>query len=165
MTITDGADSASLRIDRYTDIDGQPQAEPRADIIGIVSQYDTSDPYLSYYQLMPRMYDDFNWLPSGIDDNDILPQDYSLAQNYPNPFNPSTNLEFSMKNTGHVLITIYNLLGQKVSVVADAEFPAGKHTVEWDGTDYDGQKVTSGIYLYRMEAGDFSDAKKMIVLK
>jgi hypothetical protein len=165
MTITDGADSASLRIDRYTDIDGQPQVEPRADIVGIGSQYDTSDPYLSYYQLMPRMYDDFTWITTGIDDNDILPQNYSLAQNYPNPFNPSTNLEFSMKNTGHVLITIYNLLGQKVCVVTDAEFPAGKHTVEWDGTDYDGQKVTSGIYLYRMEAGDFSDAKKMIVLK
>jgi hypothetical protein len=164
MTIAAGADSADLRIDRSTDIDGQPQVGPRANIVGVVGQYDTRDPYNAYYQLMPRYYADFTWL-QGIDDNSPLPLSYSLEQNYPNPFNPSTNISFSLKVNSHIILSIYNLMGQKVTTLVNQELAAGTHSVTWKGVDSRGENVTSGMYFYRIETDNFTATKKMVLLK
>jgi hypothetical protein len=164
MTIVNAADSATLRIDRSTDIDGQPQTSPRATITGVVGQYDNYDPYLGYYQLMPRYYSDFSW-SDAIEGEDLLPGFYSLAQNYPNPFNPSTNISFSLKQASHVNLSVYNIMGQKVSIILDNDMQAGVHTAEWHGTDSNGKQVTSGIYFYKLESDNFQATKKMVLLK
>jgi hypothetical protein len=94
-----------------------------------------------------------------------LPGSYALSQNYPNPFNPETTIEFSLPQTARVILTVYNVLGQQVVILADGEYPAGRHQFRWTGTDQQGQSVASGVYLYRLEAGTESMTRKMMLLK
>jgi hypothetical protein len=94
-----------------------------------------------------------------------LPFEYKLDPNYPNPFNPSTTIEFTLARRGHVRLEVFNILGQKVRVVADAEYTVGSHRVSWDGRDEGGRVAASGVYLYRITAGDYVKARKMVVLK
>jgi hypothetical protein len=94
-----------------------------------------------------------------------LPSGFELGQNYPNPFNPTTTITFSMPKPGRCTIDITNVLGQRVKTLLNSEFPAGNHSVTWDGTDATGSKVASGIYFYRLHAGDFSATKKMLLMK
>ena len=164
MTIVNGADSATLRIDRSTDIDGQPQDSPRANITGVVGQYDNYDPFIGYYQFMPRNYADFVWR-SAVDDIGVMPGEFSLGQNYPNPFNPSTKIAFSLKSSSHVNLSIFNIMGQRVSTLIDSDLQAGVHAAEWRGIDSNGGSVTSGIYFYKLDTGDNQATKKMVLLK
>jgi subtilisin family serine protease len=90
---------------------------------------------------------------------------YSLAQNYPNPFNPTTRIAYTVPTRSHVSISVYNLLGQEVITLVDELKAAGRYITEWDGTDYNGAKAASGIYLYRIKAGDFVESRKMLLLK
>ena len=100
------------------------------------------------------------------DDNpNTLPSGYGLEQNYPNPFNPSTSIEFSLPSKSHVKLEVYNLLGRKIASIADRFFESGTHTVNWDGKNFSGEQAASGIYFYRMEAGQFDLTRKMILLK
>jgi hypothetical protein len=94
-----------------------------------------------------------------------LPTEYALGQNYPNPFNPSTNISFALPKAGNVEVSVYNVLGQQVNTIVSGELPAGNHTVVWDGRNTGGDAVSSGIYFYRIVAGDFSQTKKMLMLK
>jgi hypothetical protein len=94
-----------------------------------------------------------------------LPNRFALLQNYPNPFNPETRIEFSLPRSGEVTIEIYNVLGQKVKTLVNERLSAGKKTVTWDGTDDSGALVSSGVYLYRIKAEDFVEAKKMLLLR
>jgi hypothetical protein len=93
------------------------------------------------------------------------PASFSLSQNYPNPFNPQTQIRYALPADCHVKLTIYNLLGQKVKVLVDKHQSAGYKTVHWDGKDERGDDVASGIYFYRIQAGEFMQAKKMLLLK
>lgn len=95
----------------------------------------------------------------------ILPLEYSLAQNSPNPFNPSTKIQFELPKAGHIRLSIYNVLGQVVRTLYDDKLPAGKHSVIFDGRDDNGSTIASGIYFYRLETGNFTQSKKMILLK
>jgi hypothetical protein len=90
---------------------------------------------------------------------------YGVEQNYPNPFNPTTQIAFTVPRTSAVKVQIFNVLGQVIRTLVDAEYTAGHYSVEWDGTDATGVKVSSGIYFYRMTAGDFVAKHKMILLK
>ncbi len=101
----------------------------------------------------------------GENGSSAIPNGYKLSDNYPNPFNPSTSIAFDLPQRSHVTIEIFNLLGQKVARLADEEYPAGSHTVTWSGMSSDGQSVPTGIYLYRLEAGNFIETKKMLLLK
>ncbi len=89
-----------------------------------------------------------------------LPTSYSLSQNYPNPFNPSTNIAYDVPKASHVTLEIFNVLGQRVVSLVDQEMEAGSYTVEFDGS-----QISSGIYFYRLNAGDFADTKKMVMVK
>lgn len=93
------------------------------------------------------------------------PFNFDLAQNFPNPFNPITAITFSIPRPEHVELSVYNLLGQRVAVLVDELREAGIHKVEWDGRDATGREVASGIYFYRISAGNLLQVKKMIVLK
>ena len=88
-----------------------------------------------------------------------------LLQNSPNPFNPSTTIKFYTPNTSDVSIKIYDMLGREVTTLINKETTAGYHIVYWNGRDSRGENVASGVYLYRLTAGSFSETKKMNLLK
>ncbi|MCP4567722.1 MAG: T9SS type A sorting domain-containing protein [FCB group bacterium] len=94
-----------------------------------------------------------------------LPDGYALTQNYPNPFNPTTSIKYNIAETQAVTLEIFNVNGQKVKTLVDEVVTAGEHTVNWNSTDENGQKVASGIYMYRLTAGDIVETKKMTLLK
>jgi len=94
-----------------------------------------------------------------------LPKTFSLAQNYPNPFNPITEIRYNLPVDCQVRLEIYNILGQKVATLVDESQKAGYKAVQWDGRGVSGGEVSSGIYFCRLEAGDFTATKKMVLLK
>jgi hypothetical protein len=103
-----------------------------------------------------------------VDDDEhgvILPYQFELSQNYPNPFNPITTIEYSLPRRSSVRVDIFNLLGQKVRTFVNREQTAGSYTITWDGTSANGQSVATGVYLYRFQAGDHVETKKMLLLK
>jgi hypothetical protein len=100
---------------------------------------------------------------SGI--GNALPTSFALAQNYPNPFNPSTEISYSLPVPSQVELSIYNVLGQRVNTLVNGEMPAGDHTVTWDGRNSSGGSVSSGVYFYRIQATNFVETKKMMMLK
>ena len=95
----------------------------------------------------------------------ILPRAFQLEQNFPNPFNPVTQIQFSLKRAELVRLEVFNALGQRVAVLLDEHRPAGAHTVFWNGTDDEDQPVATGIYFYKLSAGDFRETRKMVLLK
>ena len=93
------------------------------------------------------------------------PDRFSMDQNMPNPFNPSTVIGYQLPEAGPVRLAVYNLLGQEVRVLTNEWMDAGYFKATWDGTDELGRRVASGIYLYRIQAGDFSASRRMLLLK
>ena len=91
----------------------------------------------------------------------LIPDKYALEQNYPNPFNPSTKIKFSLpENVKNVRITIYNMLGQKVSVLVNGAMQAGSYEYQWNA-----QNFASGMYIYELRTDKFVSIKKMMLLK
>ena len=86
--------------------------------------------------------------------------DFELFQNYPNPFNPSTTINFKLKEISHVVLSVYNVLGQKLFDLVNSELSAGIHNVKFDA-----ENLSSGIYFYKLKAGSYTDIKKMLLLK
>lgn len=95
----------------------------------------------------------------------LIPEEFHLHANYPNPFNPITTIGYSLPTRTDVEMTIYNILGRKVTTLVDENRPAGYHLVQWNGTNAKGHEVSSGIYFYRIEAGEYVETKKMLFLK
>ncbi|HUV29881.1 MAG TPA: FG-GAP-like repeat-containing protein [Acidobacteriota bacterium] len=95
----------------------------------------------------------------------ILPETYSLEQNYPNPFNPSTRVQFSLPRVTHVRLTVLNVLGQEVVTLVSRTLPPGQYEAEWNGVDAHNEPVATGLYLYRLQAGDYVETRKMMLLK
>lgn len=98
-------------------------------------------------------------------DDEVRPSQFHLSQNYPNPFNPVTNLQFTLSKSVHVKIDIFNIVGQRVRTLVDKDMKPGVYVADWDGKDENGNSVSSGIYFYKMQAGEFSNMKKMVLLK
>jgi flagellar hook assembly protein FlgD len=97
-----------------------------------------------------------------------VPMGYSLAQNYPNPFNPKTDIRYQISDSRspvHTSLKIFNILGQEVRMLVDEVKEAGYYTVTWDGKDRFGNDVASGVYFYRLTAGDYTATKRMVLLK
>ncbi len=114
--------------------------------------------------------DDIYWEGGGTVDaiyeyKDIIPEKFVLYDNYPNPFNPSTNISYSILTNEHVNIVILDLRGAKVIELFNDYRSAGIYSIDWNGKNEKGIKVSSGVYLYSLEAGDFRQTKKMILLK
>lgn len=104
---------------------------------------------------------------TGIDESDLgnIPATFELAQNYPNPFNPATRIKFGLPSNSLVTLKVYNLLGQEIATLVDETVKAGTHETEWNGKDKNGADVSSGIYFYKLTAGDFVETKKMMLVK
>jgi hypothetical protein len=90
----------------------------------------------------------------------VAAQSYQLKQNYPNPFNPETTIEFNIAKTSNVKISVFNIVGQELEVLVNSKMQAGNYK-----TVFNGAKYASGIYFYRIEAGNFSDVRKMLIVK
>ncbi|MCC7431884.1 T9SS type A sorting domain-containing protein, partial [bacterium] len=99
------------------------------------------------------------------EDKNQVATNFKLAQNYPNPFNPSTKIDFSIPSREKVELEIFNVLGQQVKTLVSKSLPSGNHSILWNGTDKNGNLVSSGIYFYRIKAGDFTQTRKMTFLK
>jgi hypothetical protein len=99
------------------------------------------------------------------DNTVVLPRSFALKQNYPNPFNPSTEIAFSLEQSSTINLTIFNVLGQKVKVLAEGSKQAGTHTLSWDGRDEMGAAVSTGLYFYKLTDGNNSVTKKMALMK
>ncbi len=95
----------------------------------------------------------------------LLPTKYDLHQNFPNPFNPQTLIKYDLPEAANVRLEVFNILGQKVTTLVNQFEAAGPKSVVWDGTDGRGAKVASGIYFYKIAAGDFLATKKMMLVK
>jgi len=90
----------------------------------------------------------------------VIPQKFNLGQNYPNPFNPSTNIKFSIPQSSYVTLEVYNLVGERVGILVSEQLGAGTYNYDWNASN-----LTSGIYFYRIQAGNFIETKKMMLLK
>jgi hypothetical protein len=97
---------------------------------------------------------------SGLKERNEKPEGFALKQNYPNPFNPSTNIQFSIGEAAKVKLTVFNILGQEVTTLVNNRLNRGSYTFDFNGSQY-----ASGVYIYRLEAGDFVQQKKMILIK
>lgn len=107
-----------------------------------------------------KLYDAEYGMYTDVTNEDISPTSFTLQQNYPNPFNPSTTINYSIEKEGPVKLVIYDALGSKVAVVIDEYKPAGTYSVRFNASN-----LASGMYLYRLEAGSYSSARKFILLK
>ena len=90
----------------------------------------------------------------------LLPDDYYLSQNFPNPFNPVTRIEFAILKNGFASLRVYDISGREVSVLVNEHLNAGQYSVSFDA-----QGLSSGVYFYKLEAGEFTDVKRMVFVK
>ncbi|MFO7445280.1 MAG: T9SS type A sorting domain-containing protein, partial [Ignavibacteriaceae bacterium] len=109
----------------------------------------------------------YTWLETGIDPDAVsvrpaagVPQEYTLGQNYPNPFNPSTEIKYSVPVQGHVSLKVFNSLGQEAATIFEGIQPAGNYVATFNAAG-----LSSGVYFYRLEAGDFQMTKKLMLMK
>ncbi len=112
--------------------------------------------------------DVFDWMQNTVNVNITpaeTPKSTKLAQNFPNPFNPSTTIKFDLKDKGFVTLKVYNVAGQLVRTLVNGVKDANTYTVTWDGKNDRGGAVASGIYFYKMDTKDFSQTKKMVMLR
>lgn len=118
---------------------------------------------LGYFKLELIEY----YVQLSVDDNTAtgVPIHFSLRQNYPNPFNPVTTIQYELPQRSDVQITIFDLLGRKVTTLVSETQDAGYKSVLWDATNDQGQPVSAGVYFYQVKAGDFVQTRKMVVLK
>jgi hypothetical protein len=93
-------------------------------------------------------------------DHSEHPWEFALYQNYPNPFNPSTTIRFAIPDSRFTLLRIFNLLGQQVATLVNEMKQAGQYEVKWDA-----EGLASGVYLYRLEAGEFQETKRMVLMR
>jgi flagellar hook assembly protein FlgD len=95
----------------------------------------------------------------------VIPTGFELSYAYPNPFNPSTEIVYSVRESGMVDLVVYDILGRRISMLASGYHEPNRYRVVWNGTDEKGFKVPAGVYFYRMSTETFSDVKKFILLK
>jgi len=98
-------------------------------------------------------------------DNPSIPEKFSLYQNFPNPFNANTTIEYDLEQNTHVELTVFDILGRKIIKLADHTDTAGKKSITWNGTDTNGNPVSTGVYIYYLKLDDVSFTKKMLMIK
>ena len=113
-----------------------------------------SNVQVDYVQLIQKT------VVTGINDRNVGPNQFSLSQNYPNPFNPTTTINFNLAKSSNVNLSVYNILGQRVAQLVNGFMDAGKHSIKFNASNF-----ASGVYIYRIEAGNFKANKKMVLLK
>lgn len=110
------------------------------------------------------MVDELDQITS-VDEPTKLPREFSLTQNYPNPFNAGTQISYNLEKNSRVDLSVYDILGQKIATLVNAEQSTGTHQVTWNGTDEGGHEVASGVYFYKLNADGVSETKRMMLVK
>lgn len=95
----------------------------------------------------------------------ILPEKFSLSQNYPNPFNAETVIKYDLPQSAHVILEIYNIMGQKVRSLVNEQQPAGQYRIHWDSKDDLRRTALSGIYILKIKTNQYEDTRKMIIIR
>lgn len=158
---------AELRVIDVTTASGLVEWTAQANelIVAAASAYEFNEMTITFEKIVPTIMD----IIARADEGRImststrvvpLPIQYNLAQNYPNPFNPVTTIEYALPQASKVKIEVYNVIGQKIATLVNSKQGAGYHTVTWDASD-----VSSGVYFYRLTADDFSQTRRMVLMK
>ncbi|MGA9118098.1 MAG: T9SS type A sorting domain-containing protein, partial [Bacteroidota bacterium] len=160
---TDSSHAVALRTPNATDGEVDSTTVPAGPFMftGVVGQFSFSDSAAGY-QLMAILKGDIAENPLSVEEpvSNGLPTSYGLAQNYPNPFNPSTKIEFALPKASQVTLIVYNILGQEVATLANGMMAAGRYTYTFEA-----RNLSSGLYFYRISAGDFNSVRKMMLVK
>ncbi len=179
-SMANAIDVAALRArGRQYDSNGNPTGEPfivpNQDLgSGLISIDTDGSSYYSAWldvradNVTPNVYASvFGDIVSSVEPmpNAGLPTEHSLAQNYPNPFNPETRIEFDINRTAHTKLTVFDQLGRVVSVLVNETLAPGGYAASWDATNAAGEPVAGGIYYYQLQAGSFSQVKKMLLVR
>jgi hypothetical protein len=160
VQISDGLDTVDMNIDRHTDISFNPEPIWPTDVWGVGCQNTTSTPPDDGYQLTPRFYSDFLSTSYINESQSEMPTNYNLSQNYPNPFNPSTQIRYSVPQTSEVVIRVFDILGNEIETLVNEEKQTGTYEITWYA-----ESLPSGVYFYRIQAGDFIQTKKTVLMK
>jgi len=99
-------------------------------------------------------------IPTGVEQNSEIPKKFNLDQNYPNPFNPSTKIKYSVPKSSSVTLKVFDILGNEIETLVNEEKPIGTYEITWYAVN-----LPSGIYFYKLQAGNFIETKKMILMK
>ena len=94
-----------------------------------------------------------------------MPKEFALHQNYPNPFNPATKISYDLPGASFVTLSIYDLMGREIITMINSEQTAGFKNIQWNATDNLGKSVPAGMYIYTIQAGEFRQTRKMVLLK
>lgn len=160
IQVSDGIDTVDLWIDRDTDIGQFSPPQWPGDVLAVGEQNTNSVPPNDGYNLVPRFYSDF-LITIGVDLVVVsAPEDFILYQNYPNPFNPKTRIKYSVPHASLVQIKVYDVIGNEIETLVDRERLSGTYELTWNAAN-----LPSGVYFYRIQAGEFIQTKKMLLLK
>jgi hypothetical protein len=141
---------------------------PGSGFMGAAIVYAGKDPDDPFGDNFRNLWFDNSAWPTDVEEEvteEEVPAEFSLSTNYPNPFNPETRIDYFVLETSHVRLEIFNLLGQRIRTLVDEYQAFGERSVTWDGRDENGQELASGVYLYRLQAKDFSQTKKMVLIR
>ncbi|MBT5956606.1 MAG: T9SS type A sorting domain-containing protein, partial [Candidatus Marinimicrobia bacterium] len=100
-----------------------------------------------------------------VDPGFLIPEVFALHQNYPNPFNPTTQIKYDLPEDAMVSITIYDIMGRSIMSLVNSHQSAGYRSIQWNATNNLGEPVSAGMYIYMIQAGEFRQTKKMVLLK
>ncbi len=165
LDIRDGTGTCIMRIDKDTDIAGQPSPPELFDVVGITNQYDPNSPYHEGYQIMPRAYSDITECLGTDGWTAKIPANFKFVGAYPNPFNAITRISFTVSHPATVSIEIFDVLGRQVMKSSVAVSSPGEHFYIWDGTNQTGETVSTGLYFVQLNAGSASATGKLLFLK
>ncbi len=166
IIITDdaGSNQITMRIDRDTDIDSTSAPAFPISVVGIFNQYDFASPYDGGYQILPRSLEDIKEVTAiGDKTAGIAPLQFKLYDAFPNPFNPATTLVFDLpvkESKNSIELSIFNVLGQKIAVLAKGRFKSGQYTYTWDAS-----ALPSGIYFAVLNAGISQKISRLLLIK
>jgi len=150
-----GVETNYLEYNNYTDNDLEFNTEYFYRVSAFVSDY-----WTDYSNVISVT---LEWV--GIADGDEIPSGYKVHQNHPNPFNPVTTLRYDLPQDAMVNITIYDMMGRVIKTMVNNQQNAGFKSIQWNATNDEGKPASAGLYLYTIQAGDFRQSKKMVLLK
>ena len=168
LSFTDGPDNPAATVTQYySDLSGTQIELDSTDFNWDFAYATTAESYSAGTSAQPL--GSLVWFDMvvGVEDEagTEVPSGFELSNNYPNPFNPTTTIKYSVPASENVKLIVYNMLGQEVKTLVNAEQGVGSYSVTWDGTSNLGSKVASGMYIYRLTAGKLVSSKKMILMK
>lgn len=159
LIISDGAGTIELSISKWTNIDGTTQPVGNFDVIGIISQYDVTPPYDSYYELLPRSTADINPLSAEEPGAVSLATEFQLSTVYPNPFNSQAQISYQVGTARELTLSIYDVLGREVVHETLTGLTPGAHTYTWS------PKGASGLYMLRLKGNSSIQTAKLLYMR